>query len=81
MNFISPFSIYSKNSKFGANSVYLFSYQAFYPINMPSLSYLNLRGNPLDRDSVEDLLKVLRGFTCLQALEVSITTPTFYVVM
>ncbi|RWR75193.1 tubulin--tyrosine ligase-like protein 12 isoform X2 [Cinnamomum micranthum f. kanehirae] len=51
------------------------SNKAFYPINMPSLSYLNLRGNPLDRDSVDDLLKVLRGFTCLQALEVDIPGP------
>ncbi|XXG51416.1 hypothetical protein AAC387_Pa02g5192 [Persea americana] len=51
------------------------SNRAFYPINIPSLSYLNLRGNPLDRDSVDDLLKVLRGFTCLQALEVDIPGP------
>ncbi|XP_077230015.1 tubulin-tyrosine ligase isoform X3 [Tasmannia lanceolata] len=51
------------------------SNKAFSPIEMPSLSYLNLRGNPLDRTSVDDLLKILQGFSCLQALEVDIPGP------
>ncbi|XP_058080681.1 uncharacterized protein LOC131228849 [Magnolia sinica] len=49
--------------------------KAFSPAEMPSLSYLNLRGNPLDQDSFGDLLKLLQGFTCLQALEVDIPGP------
>lgn len=50
------------------------SAQAFSPVEMPSLSYLNLRGNPLEQNSVSDLLKILKGFACLNALEVSFLT-------
>ncbi|CAA7395629.1 unnamed protein product [Spirodela intermedia] len=39
---------------------------------MPSLSHLNLRGNPLDQDSTGDLIKCLQGFTCLKLLEIDI---------
>ncbi|KAL5995106.1 hypothetical protein ACLOJK_025164 [Asimina triloba] len=47
----------------------------FTPAEMPVLSSLNLRGNPLDLDSCEDLLKLLQRFTSLQALEVDIPGP------
>ncbi|CBI27809.3 uncharacterized protein LOC100266448 isoform X2 [Vitis vinifera] len=49
--------------------------KAFSPVEMPSLSYLNLRGNPLEQNSVSDLLKILKGFACLNALEVDIPGP------
>ncbi|XP_019052172.1 PREDICTED: uncharacterized protein LOC104591044 [Nelumbo nucifera] len=49
--------------------------KAFSATEMPSLSYLNLRGNPLEQNSVNDLLKLLKEFTCLQALEVDIPGP------
>ncbi|XP_057969004.1 uncharacterized protein LOC131158277 isoform X2 [Malania oleifera] len=49
--------------------------KAFSPAEMPSLSYLNLRGNPLDKNSVGDLLKLLKGFACLDAVEVDIPGP------
>lgn len=47
-----------------------FSVQDFSPAVFPCLSYLNLRGNPLDENSAPDLLKLLREFSSLQALEV-----------
>ncbi|CAN4109986.1 unnamed protein product [Withania somnifera] len=40
-----------------------------------SLSYLNLRGNPLDQNSLTDLLQLLKGFSCLHSLEVDIPGP------
>ncbi|GLT68020.1 hypothetical protein SLA2020_402840 [Shorea laevis] len=49
--------------------------KAFSPVELPSLSYLNLRGNPLEQNSVGDLLEVLKGFPCLQSLEVDIPGP------
>ncbi|KAG6431653.1 hypothetical protein SASPL_109735 [Salvia splendens] len=49
--------------------------EAFSPIEMPMLSYLNLRGNALDENSVSILLYYLRGFTNLTALEVDIPGP------
>ncbi|XP_059433126.1 uncharacterized protein LOC132166341 [Corylus avellana] len=49
--------------------------KAFSPVLLPSLSYLNLRGNPLEQNSVGDLLEVLKGFPCLQSLEVDIPGP------
>lgn len=45
-------------------------FQAFSPAQLPCLSYLNLRGNPLDETSVGDLLHLLRNFPSLQSLEV-----------
>ncbi|KAF5202480.1 Tubulin--tyrosine ligase-like protein [Thalictrum thalictroides] len=51
------------------------SIQTISPIKMGSLSYLNLRGNPFDQNSVEELLKLLKEFSCLQALEVDIPGP------
>ncbi len=50
--------------------VALFLFQAFSPVEFPSLSYLNLRGNPLEQNSVADLLQVLKEFPCLRSLEV-----------
>ncbi|XP_054822693.1 uncharacterized protein LOC129320996 [Prosopis cineraria] len=49
--------------------------KAFSPHHLPSLSYLNLRGNPLEQNSVNDFLELLRGFTCLHSLEVDIPGP------
>ncbi|KAL6575373.1 hypothetical protein OROMI_012658 [Orobanche minor] len=49
--------------------------KAFSPFEMPVLSYLNLRGNPLNENSVDELLKYLRGFINLTALEVDIPGP------
>ncbi|CAA0807155.1 Unknown protein [Striga hermonthica] len=49
--------------------------KAFSPLEMPILSYLNLRGNPLDEISVGGLLKYLKGFVNLTALEVDIPGP------
>ncbi|KGN66300.1 tubulin--tyrosine ligase-like protein 12 [Cucumis sativus] len=49
--------------------------KAFSPVELPSLSYLNLRGNPLEQNSVGDLLKILKEFPCLSSLEVDIPGP------
>ncbi|KAK7328821.1 hypothetical protein VNO77_22945 [Canavalia gladiata] len=49
--------------------------KAFSPICLPSLSYLNIRGNPLEQNSVSDLLDLLRRFHCLCSLEVDIPGP------
>ncbi|XP_027339561.1 tubulin--tyrosine ligase-like protein 12 [Abrus precatorius] len=49
--------------------------EAFSPICLPSLSYLNIRGNPLEQNSVGDLLDLLRRFPCLRSLEVDIPGP------
>ncbi|KDP33915.1 hypothetical protein JCGZ_07486 [Jatropha curcas] len=49
--------------------------KAFSPDEMPSLSHLNIRGNPLEQNSVNKLLDVLKGFPCLQSLEVDIPGP------
>lgn len=49
--------------------------KAFNPDEIASLSYLNLRGNPLDQNSLSDLLQLLKGFSCLQSLEVDIPGP------
>ncbi|TKY72867.1 Tubulin--tyrosine ligase protein 12 [Spatholobus suberectus] len=49
--------------------------KAFSPICLPSLSYLNIRGNPLEQNSVGDLLDLLRRFPCLHSLEVDIPGP------
>ncbi|TVU48217.1 hypothetical protein EJB05_07846, partial [Eragrostis curvula] len=49
--------------------------EEFSPRKMPSLSKLNIRGNPLDQTSSEDLLKLISEFTQLQELEVDIPGP------
>ncbi|OIV97356.1 hypothetical protein TanjilG_07108 [Lupinus angustifolius] len=49
--------------------------KAFSPICLPNLSYLNIHGNPLDQNSVGDLLDLLRRFSCLHSLEVDIPGP------
>ncbi|KAL4613775.1 hypothetical protein ACB092_07G004600 [Castanea dentata] len=49
--------------------------KAFSPDELPSLSYLNIRGNPLEQNSVAVLLEVLKEFPCLQSLEVDIPGP------
>ncbi|CAL5398452.1 unnamed protein product [Camellia sinensis] len=48
---------------------------AFSPAEMPSLSNLNLRGNRLEQNPVGELLELLKGFSCLIALEVDIPGP------
>ncbi|XP_020582182.1 tubulin--tyrosine ligase-like protein 12 isoform X2 [Phalaenopsis equestris] len=49
--------------------------KAFSPAVMPLLSHINLKGNFLDGVAPDDLLDLLRGFTCLQELEVDIPGP------
>ncbi|CAH9098466.1 unnamed protein product, partial [Cuscuta europaea] len=49
--------------------------KAFSPAEMPSLSHLNIRGNPLDHNTASDLLKLLKQFSCLRSLEVDIPGP------
>lgn len=49
--------------------------KAFSPAELPCLSYLNIRGNPLKQNSVSDLLEVLKGFPHLESLEVDIPGP------
>lgn len=58
-----------------SRSIHSLTNKAFSPAEIPLLSYLNLRGNPLDRNSVDDLVELLKGFTCLSALEVDIPGP------
>ncbi|PSS20768.1 Tubulin--tyrosine ligase-like protein [Actinidia chinensis var. chinensis] len=43
-------------------------FPAFSPAEMPSLSHPNLQENPLEQNSVVELLKLLKGFACLNAL-------------
>lgn len=54
------------------NQIFLIThiFQAFSPICLPSLSYLNIRENPLEQNSAADLLDLLRRFPCLRSLEV-----------
>ncbi|KAK7304002.1 hypothetical protein RJT34_14973 [Clitoria ternatea] len=49
--------------------------KAFSPICLPSISNLNIRGNPLEQNSVGDLLDLLRTFPYLRSLEVDIPGP------
>ncbi|CAI0387820.1 unnamed protein product, partial [Linum tenue] len=46
----------------------------FSPVEMPLLSHLNIRGNPLE-DSVSELFTLLKRFPSLQSLEVDIPGP------
>lgn len=64
--------IYSFLTYLFVDFIFAAFFQAFSPIEMPILSYLNLRGNPLNENSVDELLKHLRGFTNLTALEVTL---------
>ncbi|CAN6296299.1 unnamed protein product [Urochloa humidicola] len=49
--------------------------EVFSPSKLPSLSKLNIRGNPLDQISGDNLIKLFSGFTQLQELEVDIPGP------
>ncbi|KAK4761709.1 hypothetical protein SAY87_029593 [Trapa incisa] len=49
--------------------------KAFSPVEMPSLSYLNLKDNPFDEISASDMLEVLKRFSNLSSLEVDIPGP------
>ncbi|XP_017630746.1 uncharacterized protein LOC108473591 [Gossypium arboreum] len=49
--------------------------KAFSPFEMPNLSYLNIRGNLIEENSVSDLFGLLKAFYCLQSLEVDIPGP------
>ncbi|KAF3775797.1 Tubulin--tyrosine ligase-like protein 12 [Nymphaea thermarum] len=55
--------------------IHKLSDKVFSPTAMPLLQNLNIRGNPLDEGSSPDLFKLLRGFNCLQSLEVDIPGP------
>ncbi|KAJ8750695.1 hypothetical protein K2173_015876 [Erythroxylum novogranatense] len=48
---------------------------AFSPVELPFLSHLNIRGNPLEENTVAELFEVLNGFPSLQSLEVDIPGP------
>ncbi|KAK9099521.1 hypothetical protein Syun_026566 [Stephania yunnanensis] len=47
----------------------------FSPEEMPCLSHLNLRRNPFDKNSADDLIQLLNGFSSLHSLEVDIPGP------
>ncbi|KAG9151062.1 hypothetical protein Leryth_002641 [Lithospermum erythrorhizon] len=49
--------------------------KAFTPVELPTLSYLNLRGNPIDENSFDELVNLLKGFNSLESLEVDIPGP------
>ncbi|VFQ96468.1 unnamed protein product [Cuscuta campestris] len=49
--------------------------EAFCPTELPSLTHLNIRGNPLDQNTASDLLELLNQFSCLHSLEVDIPGP------
>ncbi|XP_021276458.1 LOW QUALITY PROTEIN: tubulin--tyrosine ligase-like protein 12 [Herrania umbratica] len=49
--------------------------KAFSPFEMPNLSHLNIRGNPIEENSISDLFGILKAFYCLQSLEVDIPGP------
>ncbi|EFH65406.1 predicted protein [Arabidopsis lyrata subsp. lyrata] len=49
--------------------------KAFSVHEMPLLSHLNIRGNPLDQNSVGEILEVLKLFPSLSSLEVDIPGP------
>ncbi|KAK2645229.1 hypothetical protein Ddye_020424 [Dipteronia dyeriana] len=49
--------------------------KAFSPVKLPTLSHLNIRGNPLKQNSVNELLEVLKAFPCLHSLEVDMPGP------
>ncbi|EOY30254.1 hypothetical protein QUC31_020351 [Theobroma cacao] len=49
--------------------------KAFSPFEMPNLSHLNIRGNPIEENSVSNLFGILKAFYCLQSLEVDIPGP------
>ncbi|XP_019094148.1 PREDICTED: tubulin--tyrosine ligase-like protein 12 [Camelina sativa] len=49
--------------------------KAFHVHEMPKLSHLNIRGNPLDQNSVGELFEVLQLFPSLSSLEVDIPGP------
>lgn len=49
--------------------------KAFSPLRLPSLSYLNIRGNPLEQNSIGDLFQILGGFPGMHSLEVDIPGP------
>ncbi|XP_057750987.1 uncharacterized protein LOC130969331 [Arachis stenosperma] len=49
--------------------------KAFTPNCLPSLSCLNIRGNPLEQNSIGGLLDLLRTFPSLCSLEVDIPGP------
>ncbi|XP_010557663.1 PREDICTED: tubulin--tyrosine ligase-like protein 12 [Tarenaya hassleriana] len=49
--------------------------KAFTPHELPLLSHLNIRGNPLEENSVGELFEVLKHFPALSSLEVDIPGP------
>ncbi|CAH2079500.1 unnamed protein product [Thlaspi arvense] len=56
-------------------SIYNLINKAFSVQEMPLLSQLNIRGNPLDQNSVGELFEVLKLFPSLSSLEVDIPGP------
>eukprot|EP01018_Ginkgo_biloba_P004957 Gb_30069 [translate_table: standard] len=56
-------------------SIHSLSNKVFNSLELPMLSSLNLRGNPLDHNSIDYLLQLLQGFINLQLLEVDVPGP------
>lgn len=49
--------------------------KAFSPVELPFLSHLNIRENPLEENSVAELFQILKGLPSLCSLEVDIPGP------
>uniref|UniRef100_A0A803MG33 Tubulin--tyrosine ligase-like protein 12 SET-like domain-containing protein n=1 Tax=Chenopodium quinoa TaxID=63459 RepID=A0A803MG33_CHEQI len=49
--------------------------KALSPLKLPHLSHLNIRGNPIEENSVPELLEILKNFPSLNSLEVDIPGP------
>uniref|UniRef100_M4EH54 Tubulin--tyrosine ligase-like protein 12 SET-like domain-containing protein n=2 Tax=Brassica campestris TaxID=3711 RepID=M4EH54_BRACM len=56
-------------------SIHNLANKAFSVHELPLLSHLNIRGNPLDHNSVGELFQVLKLFPSLSSLEVDIPGP------
>ncbi|ESQ33251.1 hypothetical protein EUTSA_v10003638mg [Eutrema salsugineum] len=56
-------------------SIHNLAKQAFSVHEMPLLSQLNIRGNPLDQNSVGEVFEVLKLFPSLSSLEVNLPGP------
>ncbi|CAM8966903.1 unnamed protein product [Rhodiola kirilowii] len=58
-----------------SRGIHYLTHKLFSPTEMPHLSYLNLRENPLEQNSCHELLSLLKDFTELQTIEVDVPGP------
>ncbi|GLT81160.1 hypothetical protein SLA2020_525630 [Shorea laevis] len=56
-------------------SIQNFNNKAFVPDEIPMLAHLNIQGNPIEQNSIDELFQILKSFPCLQSLEVDIPGP------